>query len=221
MVKLIIITILVFSLFSQSNVFCANLNDKVFFHFGRYLDDDIIIQEKHLPRNLKLRAAEYRKRYLSFKSKRQSRKSKLQSGAPSNKEDDAFMKMIAEGDLETKQDIEKSIYSLINDEGINSAAADFVNKIELCYEWEGFSDCPISEAKDATEILLKNPKTPAKPYILLYVNYRYLHALRALDYELKELEEDTSNFKINRKRYKEIKTKLSFYFKDIRSQFSQ
>ena len=94
MVKLIIITILVFSLFSQSNVFCANLNDKVFFHFGRYLDDDIIIQEKHLPRNLKLRAAEYRKRYLSFKSKRQSRKSKLQSGAPSNKEDDAFMKMI-------------------------------------------------------------------------------------------------------------------------------
>jgi len=126
------------------------------------------IKTANLPEDLKRRLEEYKNRSLGFHS---------QSGAyralPSDK-----APICDPGRV-----VEKGIVSLINGKGIEKAAAEYARSAKLYYEWEGFADSPLDEARYAEEYLERNPATMIKPYLILFLAHRYRCAYECLEFE--------------------------------------
>ena len=75
--------------------------------------------------------------------------------------------------------IERGIVSLIEADGIEQRAADFVATAPILYEWEGAPDGPISESAYAEQLLQKDPSTPLAPYLYLFIAQRQRAASEA------------------------------------------
>ena len=77
------------------------------------------------------------------------------------------------GAANKKYSIELGIYSLIDKPGIADSAYSYAQKAKLFFEWEGFSDGPLTEA-DFTETYIENhPNSIINPYLLLFLLHRY------------------------------------------------
>jgi len=86
---------------------------------------------------------------------------------------------------DARRSVEKGIVSLINSKGIEKAAADYARSAKLYYEWEGFADSPLDEARYAEDYLGKNPAAVIKPYLILFLAHRYRCAYECLEFEQK------------------------------------
>ena len=86
---------------------------------------------------------------------------------------------------DARRSVEKGIVSLINSKGIEKAAADYARSAKLYYEWEGFADSPLDEARYAEDYLGKKPTTVIKPYLILFLAHRYRCAYECLEFEQK------------------------------------
>jgi hypothetical protein len=69
----------------------------------------------------------------------------------------------------------------INDAAAASLAAAYVDGFRLCYEWEGYHDCPEREALFADEYQAAHPRGPFSQYLPLLSAHRWLCV--AEDYE--------------------------------------
>lgn len=67
--------------------------------------------------------------------------------------------------------------------GVARLARDYVDALRPCYEWEGFHDCPESEALFAEQYVLDHPGTPFRDFLHLLAAHRWLCAAEAYDYE--------------------------------------
>ncbi|MCF7800721.1 MAG: hypothetical protein K9N34_01760 [Candidatus Marinimicrobia bacterium] len=82
-------------------------------------------------------------------------------------------KMVTESGYNKKYSIELGIYSLIDTPGIADSAYSYAQKAKLFFEWEGFSDGPLTEA-DFTETYIEiHPNSIINPYLLLFLLHRY------------------------------------------------
>lgn len=62
-------------------------------------------------------------------------------------------------------------------------AETYVNKLQPCYEWEGFHDCPEREAVFATGYQTANPNGPFNHYLPLLAAHRWLCTAEGYEYE--------------------------------------
>jgi hypothetical protein len=62
-------------------------------------------------------------------------------------------------------------------------AATYVDRLNPCYEWEGFHDCPEREATFAADYQTANPGGPFSDYLPLLAAHRWLCAAEAYEYE--------------------------------------
>jgi len=128
------------------------------------------IKTANLPEDLKRRLVEYKNRSLSFHSQLDDLRALPGAAAPI---------------CDPRRAVEKGIVSLINSRGIEKEAADYARSAPLAYEWEGFADCPLGEARYAEDYLGKNPSTVIKPYLILFLAHRYRCAYECLEFEQK------------------------------------
>jgi hypothetical protein len=77
--------------------------------------------------------------------------------------------------------VERAIVSLIEADGIEQRAADFVAAAPILYEWEGLADGPIAESDFAEQLLQKEPSTPLAPFLYLFIAQRQRAASEAGD----------------------------------------
>jgi len=63
-------------------------------------------------------------------------------------------------------------------------AAAYARKATLAYEWEGYPDGPLAEAKSTEEYLRLHPATVLRPYLELFLLHRYRAAFEAAVYEI-------------------------------------
>jgi hypothetical protein len=66
---------------------------------------------------------------------------------------------------------------------VERLAQEYVDKLQPCYEWEGFHDCPEREAVFAEQYLAGHPATPFAEVLRLLVAHRWLCAAEAFEYE--------------------------------------
>jgi len=130
----------------------------------------INIKTAKLPENLKRRLEEYKNRSLGFHSQLGAYRAMPSDKAPL---------------CEPARVVEKGIVSLINSPGIEKAAAEYARSAKLYYEWEGFADSPLDEARYADEYIERNPATVIKPYLILFLAHRYRCAYECLEFEKK------------------------------------
>jgi hypothetical protein len=70
-------------------------------------------------------------------------------------------------------------------DGIAAEAAMFADSVSPAYEWEGYSDGPLSEMAGAERYVAGHPTTRIRPYAQLLIAHRGICALEALQYERK------------------------------------
>ena len=80
---------------------------------------------------------------------------------------------------EKKRSLEKGIVCLIDQPGIETLARDYAARAVIAYEWEGMADGPLTEAAFAEQFLARNPQTPLKPYLHLFLAHRFRCASEA------------------------------------------
>jgi len=80
---------------------------------------------------------------------------------------------------EKKRSLEKGIVCLIDQPGIETLARDYAARAVIAYEWEGMADGPLTEAVFAEQFLARNPQTPLKPYLHLFLAHRFRCASEA------------------------------------------
>jgi hypothetical protein len=68
--------------------------------------------------------------------------------------------------------VERAIVSLIEVEGIEQRAVEFVTAAPIAYEWEGKPEGPIAESTFAEQLLQKEPATPLAPFLYLFIAQR-------------------------------------------------
>lgn len=61
--------------------------------------------------------------------------------------------------------------------------ADFVEGMRPCYEWEGFSDCPLREAEFAEFWIRHHPHSSFAAFLPLFAGNRFLCAAEGFDHE--------------------------------------
>ncbi len=128
------------------------------------------IKTANLPEDLKRRLEEYKNRSLGFHSQLGAYRALPGAKVPV---------------CDPGRVVEKGIVSLINSRGIEKAAADYARSAKLYYEWEGFADSPLDEARYAEEYIGRNPATVIKPYLILFLAHRYRCAYECLEFEKK------------------------------------
>ena len=70
-----------------------------------------------------------------------------------------------------------------SDVWIAEEAADLVGGMRPCYEWEGFSDCPLREAEFAVFWMGHQPRSAFIAFLPLFAGQRLLCAAEGFDYE--------------------------------------
>jgi hypothetical protein len=68
--------------------------------------------------------------------------------------------------------IERAIVSLVEAEGIERMAAEFVAAAPIADQWEGLPERPLEEATFAENALKKDPSSPLAPWIYVFVAHR-------------------------------------------------
>ena len=87
--------------------------------------------------------------------------------------------------LDKRKGMERGIVALIDSPGIGDLAAQYASEASVFYEWEGMSEGPLSEANYAEEYMKREPKTPLRPYLLVFLLHRYRCAFECLMWEKK------------------------------------
>ncbi|MBE0660809.1 MAG: hypothetical protein IH602_24155 [Bryobacteraceae bacterium] len=64
----------------------------------------------------------------------------------------------------------------------------YVDELSPCYEWEGYHDCPESEAVFATKYQADHPDGPFSAYLPLLAAHRWICAAEGYDYEKQPVE---------------------------------
>jgi hypothetical protein len=64
----------------------------------------------------------------------------------------------------------------------HKVAAEYVEALRPCYEWEGYADCPERDARFADKYLAGNPGNPFTEYLPLLSAHRWLCAAEGYDY---------------------------------------
>jgi hypothetical protein len=77
--------------------------------------------------------------------------------------------------------VERAIVSLIEVDGIERQAADFVTAAPILYEWEGMPEGPLAESTFAEQLLQKEPSTPLAPFLFLFIAQRQRAASEAAE----------------------------------------
>jgi hypothetical protein len=62
-------------------------------------------------------------------------------------------------------------------------AARFASTVRLFYEWEGFAEPPLDEARSAEDYIRRTPTTSISRYVELFLLYRYRAAFEAAEWE--------------------------------------
>jgi hypothetical protein len=75
--------------------------------------------------------------------------------------------------------VERAIVSLIEVDGIEQRAVEFVTAAPIAYEWEGQPDGPLEESSFAEQVLQKDPSTPLAPFLYLFIAQRQRAAAEA------------------------------------------
>jgi hypothetical protein len=73
---------------------------------------------------------------------------------------------------------------------LEGEAAAYARRARLSYEWEGYPDGPLNEAKFAEEYLGLHPTSRLRPYLELFLLHRYRSAFEAARYEVNEVPRD-------------------------------
>jgi hypothetical protein len=133
-------------------------------------EEIIDLDVENVPENLRPALVGCIKRFRSFVSRLPKDSSELE-------EVDAFA---AAAMLEKRRRMERAIVSLLDCPDAAAAAAEYAARATLCLEWEGMSDGPLREADFAERYLEQHPRTPLRPYLLLFLGHRLLRAAEAL-----------------------------------------
>jgi hypothetical protein len=59
----------------------------------------------------------------------------------------------------------------------------YVDRLNPCFEWEGFHECPEAEARFAAEFQKANPENAFREYLPLLIAHRWVCAAEAYEYE--------------------------------------
>ena len=78
---------------------------------------------------------------------------------------------------------ERKLAALSDDPQAPALAAAYVASLRPCYEWEGYHDCPESEATFAAEYQAAHPGGPFREYLPLLAAHRWLCAAEGYEYE--------------------------------------
>lgn len=78
---------------------------------------------------------------------------------------------------------ERRLVAVTNDPRAPALAAEYVDSLRPCYEWEGFHDCPEREAEFADEYQAAHPNGPFSTYLPLLAAHRWLCAAERYEYE--------------------------------------
>ena len=78
---------------------------------------------------------------------------------------------------------ERKLAAVSDDPSAQTLAAEFVERLKPCYEWEGYHDCPEREARFAQEYQAANPRGPFRDYLPLLAAHRWLCAAEGYEYE--------------------------------------
>jgi hypothetical protein len=78
---------------------------------------------------------------------------------------------------------ERRLAAVSNDPRGSALAVAYVKSLRPCYEWEGYHDCPESEALFADKYQAAHPKGPFSEYLPLLAAHRWLCSAEAYDYE--------------------------------------
>jgi hypothetical protein len=128
---------------------------------GALADADL----KTLPADVRPRLEGYLKRRAAFASK-------LQSAATD------FDALRSEA---KKRVVERAIVALIDAPDIEQAAAAYVEKAVILYEWRGVSESPLSEAAAAEDFLKKDPSSVIAPYLYIFIAERQRAAFEMMN----------------------------------------
>jgi hypothetical protein len=85
---------------------------------------------------------------------------------------------------------ERRLASFSDDPRAPALAAEYVEALSPCYEWEGYHECPEHEARFAVEYLASHPKGPLSAYLRLLAAHRWLCAAERYKYEGKPDDEN-------------------------------
>ena len=77
--------------------------------------------------------------------------------------------------------IERAIVSLIEADGVEKLAVEFVTAAPIADEWEGMPEGPLAESAFAEQLLQKEPSTPLAPYLFLFIAHRQRAASEAAE----------------------------------------
>ncbi len=69
---------------------------------------------------------------------------------------------------------ERRLVAVTDDPRAPALAAEYVDNLRPCYEWEGFADCPSREAIYASEYQAVNPTGPFSEFLPLLEAHRWL-----------------------------------------------
>jgi hypothetical protein len=78
---------------------------------------------------------------------------------------------------------ERRLVAMADDPTAPALAAQYVNTLKPCYEWEGYHDCPEREARFAIAYLNAHPGGPFSEYLPLLAAHRWLCTAEAYTYE--------------------------------------
>jgi len=85
--------------------------------------------------------------------------------------------------LEKRRQVERAIAVMLEAKDLQQLAADYAQKAVIYYEWEGRAENPLREAGFAEDYLRRQPHTPLKPYLYLFLAQRYRCAAEILSRE--------------------------------------
>jgi hypothetical protein len=71
-----------------------------------------------------------------------------------------------------RRDIERAIVALLDADGIEKLAVDFVDASRISGGWEGKALGPLGEAAAAEDFLKRNPSSVLAPYLYLFIAHR-------------------------------------------------
>ena len=82
-----------------------------------------------------------------------------------------------------RESYERRLVAAANRPGVDRLAQQYVDELKPCYEWEGFHDCPETEAMFAERYLASNPNSPVREFLTLLAAHRWLCAAEGYDFE--------------------------------------
>src|SRR5438270_1502746 len=97
---------------------------------------------------------------------------------------------------EARVNYERKLAAISGDPQAPKLAREYVAELRLCYEWEGYHDCPEREAGFADEYQEAHPNNPLSAYLPFLAAHRWLCTSEAYIYEKRP-----SDAELSRRRY--------------------